>query len=51
MKAYNAFDEYHVKHNLDGMEKLFAGYVNMRLDKYAILYAKFLKIPDVTVLS
>ena len=31
---YNAFDEYHVKHNLSAMEKLFAGYVNERLDMY-----------------
>lgn len=31
---YNAFDEYHVKHNLSAMVKLFAGYVNARLDKY-----------------
>lgn len=31
---YNAFDEYHVKHNLGAMEKLFAGYVNIRLDSY-----------------
>lgn len=31
---YNAFDEYYVKHNLDAMEKLFAGYVNVRLDSY-----------------
>lgn len=31
---YNAFDEYHVKHNLGAMEKLFAGYVNERLDNY-----------------
>lgn len=31
---YNAFDEYHVKHNLSTMEKLFAGYVNIRLDSY-----------------
>lgn len=31
---YNAFDEYHVKHNLGAMEKLFAGYVNERLDSY-----------------
>ncbi len=31
---YNAFDEYHVKHNLGSMEKLFAGYVNERLDCY-----------------
>lgn len=31
---YRAFDEYHVKHNLSVMEKLFAGYVNVRLDSY-----------------
>lgn len=31
---YNAFDEYHVKHNLATMEKLFAGYINQRLDMY-----------------
>ena len=31
---YNAFDEYHTKHNLNAMEKLFARYVNVRLDSY-----------------
>ena len=31
---YNAFVEYHVKHNLSAMEKLFAGYINERLDMY-----------------
>ena len=31
---YNAFDEYHVKHNLLVMENLFAGYINARLDSY-----------------
>lgn len=31
---YNAFDEYHIKHNLSAMENLFAGYINSRLDKY-----------------
>ena len=31
---YNAFDEYYVKHNPGAMEKLFAGYVNKRLDGY-----------------
>lgn len=31
---YNAFDEYHIKHNLSAMEKLFANYVNERLDMY-----------------
>lgn len=36
---YNAFDEYHVKHNLSAMEKLFAEYINARLDAYLrILY-------------
>lgn len=32
--SYYRFDEYHVKHNLGVMEKLFAGYVNGRLDSY-----------------
>ena len=31
---YNAFDEYHEKNNLSVMEKLFAGYINERLDMY-----------------
>ena len=31
---YNAFDEYHIKHNLSSMEHLFAGYINSRLDMY-----------------
>ena len=31
---YNAFDEHHVKHDLSAMEKLFAGYINERLDMY-----------------
>ena len=31
---YNAFDEYHVKHNLAAMENLFAGYICARLDMY-----------------
>ena len=31
---YNAFDDYHVKHNLSAMEILFAGYIEERLDKY-----------------
>lgn len=34
MAYYNAFDEYHVKHNLSAMEKLIAGYVNERLESY-----------------
>ena len=31
---YNAFDEYHVKGKLNAMEKLFAGYINDRLDQH-----------------
>ncbi len=31
---YKAFDEYHLKHKLSAMEKLFAGYINGRLDMY-----------------
>ena len=31
---YNAFDEYHVSHNLSAREKLFARYINERLDMY-----------------
>ena len=31
---YNAFDAYHVKHDLSAMEDLLAGYVNARLDVY-----------------
>lgn len=31
---YDAFDEYHVKHNLSAMENLFAGYINSRLELY-----------------
>ena len=31
---YNAFDEYHVKHDLSAMVKLFAGYINVQLDMY-----------------
>lgn len=31
---YNAFDAYHLKHNLSAMEELFAGYISARLDTY-----------------
>lgn len=31
---YNAFEAYHVKHDLSVMESLFAGYINARLDAY-----------------
>ena len=34
MAYYDAFDEYHVKHNLSAMEKLFARYIEERLDAY-----------------
>ena len=34
MAYYNAFDEYHVHGDLAPMEKLFAGYINARLDQY-----------------
>lgn len=37
---YNAFDEYHVKHDLGAMQKLFAGYVNARLDSYLMMLEK-----------
>lgn len=31
---YNAFYEYHTKHNISAMEKLFAKYINSKLDLY-----------------
>lgn len=34
---YNAFDEYYIKNHLSAMEKLFAGYVNARLDSYLMM--------------
>lgn len=34
---YNAFDEYHIKHNLSAMENLLAKYINERLDRYLII--------------
>lgn len=40
MAYYNAFDEYHVKHDLFAMEKLFAGYINERLDYYLAILKK-----------
>ena len=42
----NAFDEYHVKHNLGAMEKLFAGYVNKRLDSYFVIFARMFCKPQ-----
>ncbi|MCI9420501.1 MAG: cell filamentation protein Fic, partial [Eubacterium sp.] len=37
---YNAFDEYHVKHDLGVMQKLFADHVNARLDSYLMMLEK-----------
>lgn len=37
---YNAFDEYHVKRNLGAMEKLFARYLNERLDGYLVMLSE-----------
>ena len=37
---YNAFDEYHVRHALGAMQKLFAGYVNASLDSYLMMLKK-----------
>ncbi len=37
---YNAFDEYHVKHDFGAMQKLFAGYVNAKLDSYLMMLEK-----------
>lgn len=34
MAYYDAFDAYHVRHHLGAMEKLFAGYIDQRLDAY-----------------
>lgn len=31
---YNAFDEYHMKHNISAMETLFAGYINTRMNAF-----------------
>jgi len=36
---YDAFDAYHVGHDLSPMEKLFATYVNQRLDQYLAMLA------------
>ena len=34
---YNAFDDYYEKHRLDVMEKLFAEYLNERLESYLMM--------------
>jgi len=38
---YNASDEYYGKHNLSAMEKLFAGYINERLDIYLSMLREY----------
>ena len=47
---YNAFDAYHVKHDLSAMENLLAGYVNARLDKlsdvFQLALIEFFQIVD-----
>ena len=37
---YNAFEEYHIKHNLGAMERLFTNYINARLDSYLMMLEK-----------
>ena len=37
---YDAFDAFHVKHDLSAMEKLFARYLNERLDAYLAMLAE-----------
>lgn len=37
---YNASDKYHMKHDLSAMEKLFAGYLNERLDLYLSMFSQ-----------
>ena len=34
MAYYDAFDAYHVRHDLSSMENLFARYIHARLDMY-----------------
>ncbi|EHO82596.1 hypothetical protein HMPREF0380_01453 [Eubacterium infirmum F0142] len=38
LKYYNAFDEYHVKHNISAMTDMFAGCINYRLDMYLYIW-------------
>ena len=39
LKYYDAFDEYHVRHNISAMADMFARYLNQRLNLYlSILY-------------
>ena len=34
LKYYDAFDEYHVRHNISAMADMFARYLNQRLNLY-----------------
>jgi len=38
LKYYEAFDEYHIKHNISAMADMFARYLNNRLDFYNDVY-------------
>lgn len=40
LKYYEAFDEYHVKHNISKMADMFARYLNQRLDLYLSILGK-----------
>jgi len=40
LKYYEAFDEYHVKHNISAMSDMFARYLNQRLDLYLSILDK-----------
>lgn len=39
LKYYEAFDEYHVNHNISAMADMFAKYLNQRLDLYLSYYS------------
>lgn len=40
LKYYEAFDEYHIKHNISAMADMFARYLNQRLDVYLSILDK-----------
>ena len=40
LKYYEAFDEYHIKHNISAMANMFARYLNNRLDLYLSILDK-----------
>lgn len=39
LKYYEAFDEYHVNHNISAMADMFAKYLNQKLDLYLSYYS------------